>query len=247
MGFFGFLKSAKKKIGNTIASGAKTLGSAAVKHVIPTPVMALYDFISRQPLLKHFSSSSQAFLNKCGNGIITHIKVSRTLIQAPMNTLLNFITLGKWKEAKNDLNIDKLYHLYMIITYKLDGKLSQVILEKNERPRFVQANARGGEAIDVPVSPNITLTEFCDNAIKRVGVNRYFIYDAFNRTNAGGNCQRFVDDNLSSSRSVHYIATMKEFVLQSVDELIKRLPQYTGNVAQAATNFFSRLKTGFVG
>lgn len=247
MGFFGFLKSAAKKIGSTVASGAKTLGASAVKHVIPTPVMALYDFIARQPLLKHFSASSQAFLNRCGNGVITHIQISRTLIQAPMHSLLNLITIGKWNEARNDLKFDKLYHLFMIISYKLNGRINQVILEKNERPQFVQANARGGEMINVPVDSNLTITDFCDNAIKRVGVSRYFVYDAFNRTNAGGNCQRFVDDNLSSSRGVRYISTMREFVMQSVDELIKRLPDYTGNVAQAVTNFFSKLKTGFLG
>ena len=239
----GFIKRGLKTLGSNVLQGAKTLGASTVQHVIPTPLMALYDFISRQPLLKNFSRQAQAFLSENGDSVIQRIEVSRTLLSSAMNKMLNLVSLGKFNEAKDDLNMDKLYHLFMIITYYKNG-MKQVILEKNERPRFVQANARGGEMVSIPISPSLTINEMCNNAIKSVGASRYFVYDAFNRTNAGGNCQRFIDDNLRCSREISYTQQARQFILQNAQELIKRLPQYTGNVAQALTNFFSRLKTG---
>jgi len=245
---FGFIKKGVKKIGSYVASHVKKIGSGTLKSMVPAPISALYDYINNQPLLKNFSSAAQRFLASNGEGLILKVIVSRTLITNAMHTLLNLITRGDWNNAKQMCAFDKLYHLYMTITYKINGQVKQIILEKNERPQFNQASDRkGAEHIQVPVIGDVTITEMCNNAIKRVGPSRYFVYDAFNRTNQAGNCQRFIDDNLASSKSFSYYQQARAFILQNVSELIRYIPNYTGNVAQAVTSFFSKLKTGFIG
>ena len=232
-GFLAFLKTR-----------AKAIGHYAVKRAVPAPIHALIDLVATQPLLRHFSPASQQFINAHGRGVITGIQISRTLISNTMHNLLNLITIGQWNAAREMLNYDKLYHLFMIISYRDERGLQRVILEKNERPQFVQADARGGEIVDVSVGGSLTIFDFVNNAIRRVGASRYFVYDAFNRTAVAGNCQRFVDDNMIASPQVRYNAHIRGFVMQNVQELIRRLPEYTGNVAKMVTDFYSRLRTG---
>jgi hypothetical protein len=203
---------------------------------MPTPLTALYDYINSQPLLKSFSNAAKNFLRTNGGGVIKAIQVCRTPLSNTIQALLNLITFGQFNEARKQLNMDRLFHLYMRISYNLNGANKQIILEKNQMPVFSFPNVRRGEEnISVPVSGQLMLEDMCSNAIKKVGNNRYFVYNAFSN-----NCQQFINDNLNSSPQIATNANIQNFIMQDVTTLISKQPWYTAKVASFITNFANK-------
>jgi F0F1-type ATP synthase gamma subunit len=228
MGFFNFLKRTAKVIGKNVANVGKSLGHN---------VSRLYNFINDQPLLKSFSEIAKQFLGVYGEAIITGISICRTPISNTLSRLLNLISLGNWSLAQQDAKYDKLYHLFMLISYNLNGLTGKIIYEKNDKPEFHGANRSLGETIPVQILKNCTINEMCNDAIGRVGAQRYFVYkwDTFN-------CQQFIKDNLINP-AFNYTVGVNNFVMQDISQLVKRIPNFSNELINKVTTFFNKFKT----
>jgi hypothetical protein len=192
------------------------------------------------PLLKEFSASAQAFLKANGDEVIKAIAVCRTPLGAGLNKVLDLITRGGWEEAKKSLNMDKLYHTFMRVTY--GDKV--VVIEKNDRPQFTKSQGNmkreNEERINVDVRDGLTINKMMSNAIGRVGHTKFFVYDAFST-----NCQRFLNDCLTSSPQIAYTAGVKAFVMQDAKGLLEKQPKVIGLIAKAATNLVNKAKHAY--
>jgi len=192
-----------------------------------------------RPVSTYWTPQAFNFLEKKGDGVIDRILVCRTPISSAIQKVLNALSLGKFEEAKKDLVLDKLYHTFMRLSYVLNGAHHEVVLEKNEKPYFTESRGRSQEEnMVVSVGPGLTIKDFVNNAIRKVGFNRYFVYDAF--TN---NCQRFVLDNLTSSPQVQVSPQVIAFVNQNAEQLLSRIPGYVSPISRVLTNTANRTES----
>jgi hypothetical protein len=161
------------------------------------------------------------------------MEIKRQPIERAVNTLLNIITLGQWEKAKSQANYDKLFHLSMVIT--LDNGIS-LILEKNQNINLQQYEPAiygpQTESKNVIMNRKPSLMSLMDNTLKRTGKERFFKYDAFKY-----NCQVFLTDVLLSNGMLN--DDLKKFILQPVDTLLQKLPNYTSKLSRMATNVAS--------
>jgi len=228
MGIFAFIKRGAKTIGSNVAGLGKQIGNN---------VSRLYNFINDQPLLRSFSEIAKQFLNLYGEAIITGLTICRTPVNNMITRTLNLISLGNWSLAQQDAKYDKMFHLFMLISYNLNGLTGKIIYEKNDKPEFKGANRPLVEVMPVQILHNCTINEMCGDAIAKVGAQRYFVYkwDSFN-------CQQFVKDNLINP-AFNYTNAINNFVIQPLDQLVKRIPNFTSDLMNKVTTFFNKLKT----
>jgi len=173
----------------------------------------------------------RAVIGEYGDGVVMNINVRRAPIQSFVDKALNLITMGRWQKAKEDLNYDKMYHLGMVVSLRMpDGLEKAVLIEKNQviniTPSFTMMPNM--TFVRVPVQHELTLRQMLDNAQQYMGKD-YFLYDPFQN-----NCQNFIDGILTAN-DLNTVEARK-FVLQPVDELLKKLPGFTGKVGRTLTD-----------
>jgi hypothetical protein len=179
---------------------------------------------------------------KYGNGTITALTIRREPIQKLLNLALDYITEGKWSQAKKELNYDRLFHLSLVADVELpNGTEHRVLMEKNEVINITDefSTNRRTEYLPVSMVRPIPFTEFLQKA-EEVGGADYFRYDAFSQ-----NCQMFINlllkaNGISDERTTN-------FIMQDVGTLIKKLPAYTAPLARAATNIAGLANVAFFG
>lgn len=168
--------------------------------------------------------ASRKLLAQVGNEPITSLMVSRS----PLNkSLINFITLGKYKPTLKKLNYDDTFHLRLVI----NGRYT---LEKNEVVRFEIARHSAltdSMIVPLPAGFNTTINELIEKTRQYMGDHNFSRYDV-----ARNNCQVFVSSVLKANN----LGTPEifKFVNQDVAAVYKGLPKY----AKKTTDFFTTLK-----
>lgn len=208
---------------------------------VATPILNTVATITSRAIRKDYPPKARETLARLGNGTVYDILLIREPIQSFIDKALNIISLGRWNEAKRNLNYDKLFHLSMIVRLTMpDGQQKNVKIEKNEvinitdsftskeQSSFGQGTPASTETYNVPVPCCITLQELMDRAAHTVGES-FFQYDAF--TN---NCQYFISNILTANG----LATPQilAWVQQSADQLLLQLPSYVSPFARLTTN-----------
>lgn len=216
-----------KRIGDYFRRTFKTLGQVGSR---------IYNWINDRPLLQDFSVSAKNFLEIYGDAIIVSVKVCRAPINSYLQKFLDNINRGNFNLANEINKPDLLFHLWMEITFNLDGKVGTCIYEKNDKPEFRLGVKSYTSFVEIPVLKNLTINQMCEEAITRVGKQRYFIYrwDTFN-------CQLFVMDNLFSN-SFGWNESIQKFVLQDLTTLISQVG-VQGEFLNKVVNFFSKFKS----
>jgi hypothetical protein len=163
-----------------------------------------------------------------GNQPIVEMSVRRDPIRSVLNTAINFITLGKWNEARKRYAYDKVFHLGVEIKLA-DGRA--YVVEKNQTLNIASAKPTEPDTERMPVALSadpLTVNEMLFKTRERQG-DRFFLYDAF--TN---NCQDFIVDLLTANglANPQNIA----FVKQPLEGVIQTLPGYTSKLAKFATD-----------
>jgi hypothetical protein len=179
------------------------------------------------PRLDSYTNASQKIIKKYGDQEITAIQIKRTPIAKVLDSVLNLISLGKWKSAKKEQKVDDLFHLAMIVT--VGGK--QIVVEKNASIDLSTSfkTTADTQVLAVPLSGRaFTLNEMLEKARKKVGDQRYFAYDPF--TN---NCQFFIKYLLEAVRL--YTPAAKTFLFQDLTKIVENLPSYVTKVAKTVT------------
>jgi hypothetical protein len=148
---------------------------------------------------------------------------------------MSVITLGAWDRAKRDLDIDKMFHLYMGVRLleeddqtPMDG---QTVVEKNQVINVGPLEEREyRDAMTLRYRPRITLANFINNgfgSLQDSGLNP-FAYDG-----ANNNCQIFLAHMLRAN-AMTGDGTAMEFILQNTQYLIDQINPLTQNIMRGA-------------
>lgn len=191
---------------------------------------AVTDFFS--PRLNDFNNISKKTISDLGNFPITSLAIYRTPINSIINKALNIISFGKWEKLKARYGFDRLFHLALVATVNAGGTLKNVIMEKNEVVNVSTSykTDHQTEIYQIPLNPNqkLTVSQILNNARQKVGDKTFFSYDAFKN-----NCQFFIKYLLEGVNL--YTDGAKNFLFQDLTEIIKGLPSYIGQIANAVT------------
>jgi len=166
-------------------------------------------------------------LSKHGSATITGIYVYRKPIESYIRKILSVLTLGKFESAVKSAGYDKLFHLFMNINLS-DGYSFGI--EKNESVKITHSFDRSGaEFVKVPVTKNVTLSEFIMRGINSLGKKSFYDYSAFTH-----NCQEFLTVLLQSSGLL--TPEIRKFINQDAQSILRHLPGYTSKLANLITD-----------
>lgn len=165
---------------------------------------------------------ARQLLNEVGNEKITSIQLVRTPLKN--RTLINILTGGKLDQEINNLNIDKVFHLAMVLNgkYLLD---KQAVIHFERDANVVEPNS---ETLMVPVSRDITISELIENTKKQMGSN----FGPYNAEN--NNCSVFISNVLSSNGLNN--GNTDTFVNQKAKEIISKFPEFAKYLINAVTD-----------
>ena len=172
-------------------------------------------------------------LSVVGDQPVVQMYVRRDPIRAPLHTVLNLLTVGKWNEVRARYSYDRVFHLGLevVVQPNPSSPISQrYVIEKNEVINVAPANAmtEDTEIVNIPMSGTTTIKTLLAGGQQRQG-DKFFLYDAF--TN---NCQNFIEDILVAGGFA--TADIIGFVKQPMEGVIQELPSFVAPVARAATD-----------
>lgn len=178
-----------------------------------------------------FSNKIKKILQRYGNQKIRAIRIGRRPIDSRVEKAFNIISIGKWSQLRAQYYYDTLFHLFIILTMD-DGKTisfekNSIVTMTEDDPRCSMQNVDCIE-LEYPAE-TITLDEFVNKPLKRVGKEKYFIYSPFSQ-----NCQAFVSLVLDTFGLLNQKA--KKFIYQDIGEIVKRLPFYVRWAAKSVTD-----------
>lgn len=216
----------------------------------------LFDFITK-PIGKFFSprldfnNISKQTLKEWGDAGIENLVIMRAPITSAINHALQIVSAGAWNKVKKEANYDKLFHLSLICNVRKENRLESIIIEKNEvvlisrdfktYPGYQTYTIAPPPAVrDTSVSTRVrrqgsvpmrafTINDLVNNALKAVGRQKFFEYDAF--TN---NCQNFIMYLLEYSGLL--TPETKAFIYQPMEKVIQGLPGYVPKMARMLTD-----------
>jgi hypothetical protein len=224
-GFFGDMWNAAKSVGKKVVSTIRNVVSTGVRQDFPPYVRSLLSEIGDKPIVEMY--------------------VRREPIQSLLNKALNFITRGRWNEAKSKYAYDSLFHLGLEVVVRMSESNNinkRYVIEKNEVIEVSPAKAFGKDAEIMPVSMNgqgHTINGLLKGARAVMG-GKFFPYDPFHN-----NCQDFIMGILTGSGLGN--AEVYAFVKQPIEQLVKELPAYTGVVAKTITDLGGLVNTAIYG
>ena len=175
---------------------------------------------------QHYPTAVEETLNKHKNLEVESIILRKAPVQAALEYALEAFSLGKWTDAKKKLGYDSMFHLSVLVNGKfVVEKLARININT---PIDNPANA---EFEVVKVTGKVTLGEMMEKTQKHME-GKFFPYDPFQN-----NCQDFVNGVMEANKDVfEYGTKQKEFVKQSVDNMIQDLPEFLPKFARTVTS-----------
>ncbi len=164
-------------------------------------------------------------LSQIGNEPITSLQLVRTPLSSATSFLLNIASFFQLQNKLKQANIDKLFHLALIINGKYVLEKNDVIDLSTKIPDISKSETL---VIPIPDGKNITINQLIENTQKQMGRD-YGPYDA--KTN---NCGVFISNVLSSNGLQS--PTSDSFINQKTEELFNKFPSLTEKIAKFATN-----------
>jgi hypothetical protein len=169
-----------------------------------------------------YSPPVRSYLAQHGKEAIVRLQVRRAPIQAALNSALELVTAGRWEAAKAKVGYDDLFHLSVIAN-------GRTVIEKNAVVKVGQVDSQpNAQYMEVSAPPGLTLEALHERALRGMGKDAFFTYDAFNN-----NCQVFIDQLLRFNGLL--TTELHAFLFQPVQGLLRELPGYTSKLAKAAT------------
>lgn len=181
------------------------------------------------------------WLETYGDRKVDHMMVIRVPVEKYVTTMLNAITLGKFKQVTKNLGYDELFHLRLQFTLEAG---TQWTIEKNEvimlKPYTGEAKNQENFVIQNYPKNSLTMNEMLINTKNAVGDARFTNYSAYDF-----NCQRFISDILESNGLMTPEA--KAFIMQDAQKIFEELPSYTKGVSKGLTDLAARFNRLFKG
>ena len=180
--------------------------------------------VTNQFVSEGYPRDSLMWLRKNGSEQVRTIRVRRAPVNKNIERALHFISLGQWEEGKKAAGYDSMFHLALIV----NGRYT---IEKLAKIRLATAIERlpNEEFMDVPITDRLFIGDMLERTETVMGKERYFRYDAFEN-----NCQNFVASILRANNLM--TPELNLFVVQPVDELLKKQPGYLQAVSRTLTN-----------
>jgi hypothetical protein len=195
-----------------------------------------------------YRNLTKNMITNYGNYDIKSIKAIRTPIINVLNSLMNVITLGKFKQLQKEYGYDKLYHLAIVVTLN-DTKDTSLVIEKNEKITITMFKpsmiTNKTETVDVPMNyKKVSLYDLLNNARRSFGDYLFFSYDGTGRSGKTNNCQDFIMMLLTSSGLGNNES--KNFIKQELDEMLQQLGSSFHRFTKGVTDKANEL-TSFIG
>jgi hypothetical protein len=193
-------------------------------NVVKSSTQKVMNFI--KPRSDSYNNTSQKTLDQYGNLPIKSLMICRTPILKVIDTVLNFISLGKFAELKKKYGFDQLYHLQLVAN--VGGK--NIVIEKNEVININTSfkNDKNTETYPINLNKEFTINDMLNKGLEKVGNHLWFSYDAFHN-----NCQYFIKYCLEGVNLFSNEA--KNFLFQDIKELAKEMPSYVKKTANVVT------------
>lgn len=209
------IRSFFRKLGRKI-KGVATEGIKRVKGFVGGP-------------RKEAPPQVRKWLSEKGDNKIIDVFICRQPIQSYVNTLLNLLSLGLFKQILKKLDHDKLFHLYSYL--RLDDG-NTYILEKQHVVKVDKVKSVGSPCINVKMHGNIKLHDYFEKAIQYQKKNKgsnFWLYRS-----KDNNCQVFQDVLLRANGLM--TPKLNEFINQRTVELFSNLPSYLEKLANLSTD-----------
>jgi hypothetical protein len=175
-----------------------------------------------------YPPQSVAFLQKNGGEEVKSLKVRRAPIAKMLEYAFEAISMGTWFKAKKRVGYDKIFHLSLIVNDRYTvQKLADVSMTMKD------ADMPNSEFMDIPLkNGRLFIKDMMDRTLEAEGPKTFFTYHPF--TN---NCQHFIYSILQANGLLDGEAKIGNFIMQPVENLVKRMPDYTAAVLNTLTNF----------
>jgi hypothetical protein len=154
------------------------------------------------------------------------MKIVRTPLEAPIQGLLNIVSLGTFQKAVKDSNYDSMFHLALFLNNEIQLDKQAVITMVRNNP--IKSNSQVYE-VAIGADQNITFQELLDKTRGLMGDNLFTNYNA--RSN---NCQDFVLSILKANDLNSPQA--QTFVKQDAEAIFTKMPSFTDKVAKFFTD-----------
>ena len=149
---------------------------------------------------------------------------------------------------------DNMFHLFVKLTFDINGVRRFARLEKNEvimlqewNPKF--ETDQNAEKLNIAMNNEIlnkdngdgtfglTIQSLLDNTRKKIGDSAFFMYDPFGGIDNknGGNCQAFIYNVLDANGLLPDNKEARDFIYQDITGLDKQLP-FTYKAAKTITD-----------
>jgi hypothetical protein len=191
-----------------------------------------------------YREQAKKILYDYGQYNIRSITAVRTPILAPINKLLNIISLNKMQTLKNKYNIDTLYHLGIIVDLYEPNK--KFVIEKNEKititpfkSSYIKNNSQTA-SVDLKLK-KLSLLDLMNNARRKYTDKVFFSYDGTGQAGRTNNCQDFIIMLLTASGINE--PNINNFVKQDLDELLKQMSPTFHNIAKKTTDIANKATT----
>jgi len=163
------------------------------------------------------------FLREHGDEQITSLDVGRQPISSMLDKALDLISFGKFSQGKSDSNVDKFFHLYLIVNNKYR-------IEKNQLVKCMSYEPSPDEQRVNVTSPSGNIRDFLMTASNAGDKSTFWgKYQAFSN-----NCQDWVTRCLSSNGLLN--PDIASFIKQPIDKLIQTVGSGTIKTANAITD-----------
>lgn len=185
-----------------------------------------------------FNKTSRNAIYSYGKGLIKSMKIVRVPVNKILINVLNYISLGLFKELLKTHGFDKLFHLSLVVTLNNGNNIIiEKLAEVNVSPKFKISKLAEVKIVRHYDSQSTDINHLLDDALKFMGKKSFFDYDAFEN-----NCQNFILSILKSQK-LNY-DEYKNFIYQDIDKLYKELQEKAGFVSTIA-KFTTRTGVAF--
>ena len=164
-----------------------------------------------------FSVNTSSMLKQYGNEKIIEIIIGRVELSTALRFLLSITSLGEFDKRSKEVDIDKLFHLFLYIK----TQKGHFILEKNDVITLSKKNIPSkSDTMNVPM--NVSSQHTMNSLLEKT--KSFMRNDFFSYSGSHNNCQVFIDSILKTNGLSNQ--EISKFILQDTRHLFSNNPRF---------------------
>lgn len=195
--------------------------------VLKDPIGTIKEAFRKVPSkLNHISTET---INKYGNLPISGVTLIRTPLSKIWTGALNAISFGQFNKLQKEQNIDKLYHVGLIVQTP-----TPIIIEKNEVVNVAPLNDKKDlnketQYYHIPINTT-TISNLIANTEQLMGKTAFYDYDALRNNN----CQNFIISLLKANNI--WTDGAQHFIFQNIQPITQQLSSHVPTTVKTITS-----------